>query len=227
MYNFHKALYTYNPIKGICSHDCTYCFMKAMRHRFKQDSTLRLNEKELKANLGKERFIFVESSTDGFALDVPTEWIVKVLDHLYDYPDNEYMLQTKNPARFLEFVGHKFFKDRKEKLVLCTTIESDIDYPDVSTAPVVADRIEAMKLLSTLGFKTMVTVEPIIDFTDAVTFAEILATINPIQVNLGANTSKAVKLTEPNKAKILALIVELETLGITVHKKDNLSRLLR
>lgn len=58
---------TYNPIKGKCYYGCQYCFMIAMRLRFGQDSTLRLDEKELKESLGSGNFIFVGSSTDEFA----------------------------------------------------------------------------------------------------------------------------------------------------------------
>lgn len=201
MYKFNSELYTYNPIKGACSHDCSYCFMKTMRHRFKQDPTLRLDQKELKANLGKGRFIFARSSTDVFAPDVPREWITAGLNHLYNYPDNEYMLQSKNPARFLEFVGHKFFKDRKDSLVLCSTIESNIDHPGVSKVPDIAERVAAMKQLYALGFRTMITIEPIMDFTDVATFADLLASIHPVQVNFGANTSKTVKLINRPKSR--------------------------
>ena len=113
------------------------------------------------------------------------------------------------------------------KLILCTTIESDIDYPDVSVAPIISERVETMKHLADLGFKTMVTVEPIMDFTDVVAFAELLESIHPGQVNFGANTSKTVKLKEPTKVKILALIAELESRGITIPRKSNLDRLTK
>lgn len=227
MYKFISELYTYNPIKGACSHKCNYCFMIAMRHRFKQDPTLRLDQKELTRSLGKNRFVFVGSSTDDFAADVPRDWIDQVLNHLYDYPDNEYMLQSKNPVRFLEFVNHKFFKDRKDKLILCTTIESDIDYPDVSAAPLVTERVAAMKHLHELGFKTMVTIEPIMKFSDVGAFAAMLESFHPIQVNFGANTSKKVKLIEPTRFHILSLITQLRGRGIRVHCKSDLDRLVK
>lgn len=137
------------------------------------------------------------------------------------------MLQTKNPARFLEFIDHKFFQERKDKFVLCTTIESDIDYPGVSKAPAIAERVKAMQELSAHGLRLMVTVEPILDFSDAAKFSELLASFNPIQVNIGANTSRGVKLNEPNKTKILNLIQELDGVGIAVHQKTNLGRLLK
>lgn len=227
MYKFHKKLCTYNPIKGTCLHDCNYCFMKNMRRRFNHDPTLRLDAKELSCGLGSGKFVFVGSSTDDFAENVPSEWIDAVLNHLQDYSDNEYMLQTKNPARFLDFIDHKFFKERKDKLVLCTTIESDIDHQGVSKAPTIAERVKAMQELSALGFRLMVTVEPIMDFTEAAKFTELLASFNPIQVNIGANTSRGVKLMEPSKAKILNLIQELEGASIAVHQKSNLGRLLK
>lgn len=227
MYQFHSELYTYNPLKGKCSHDCSYCFMKSMRARFKQNATLRLDPQELNAKLGKNRFIFIGSSTDVFASDVPHEFITAIFDHAYDFPDNEYMLQSKNPARFLEFSAHKLFDERKAKLVLCTTIESNIDYPDISSAPVIAERVEVMRKLFGMGYKTMVTVEPIMKFTDAAVFANMLASVVPIQVNIGANSSRAVKLPEPTKAEVNALISELKARGITVHLKDNLDRLLK
>lgn len=227
MYNFKSETYTYNPVKGACLHECIYCFMLGMRWRFHQDPTLRLDQKELKTKLGENRFVFVGSSTDMFADDVPAEWITSVLDHLYEYQGNEYMLQSKNPARFLEFANHKLYADLKDKLIFCTTMESDIDHKDVSTAPLIAERAAAMQKISSLGFKTMITVEPIMKFSDPSVFADLLSSGHPIQVNIGANTSRQVKLIEPTKDEVLSLIKELENRNITVHQKSNLDRLLK
>ena len=227
MYNFRKELYTYNPIKGDCIHLCDYCYMKAIMRRYHLESNLRLDQKELKAKMGKNRFVFLGSSTDMFAADVPSEWIVAVLDHLYDYPENEYMFQSKNPARFLEFVGHKLFTGLKERVIFCTTMESDIDHEGVSKAPMIAARAATMQKISSMGFKTMITVEPVMMFSDAPKFADLLASVNPVQVNIGANTNRQVMLIEPNKAEILSLIKELEARNITVHQKSNLERLLK
>lgn len=52
----------------MCEHSCAYCFMK--RNRLLPP--LRL---ELKVNLGEGNFIFVGSSTDEWAANVPSEWI--------------------------------------------------------------------------------------------------------------------------------------------------------
>jgi len=68
--------HTWNPIKGKCPHDCSYCYMK----RFPQGE-LRLDEKALKDNLGEGNFIFVGSSCDMWSNDIPSLWIKKVLEH--------------------------------------------------------------------------------------------------------------------------------------------------
>ena len=78
-----------------------------------------------------------------------------------------------------------------------------------------------------MGFKTMITVEPVMKFSNAAHFADLLASFNPIQVNIGANTNRQFKLIEPDKTEILSLIKELEERNITVHQKSNLERLLK
>lgn len=75
MYAF--VSHTYNPMKGECEHSCAYCFMR----RKLLLPPLRLELKELKVNLGEGNFIFVGSSTDEWATNVPSEWIEQVLDY--------------------------------------------------------------------------------------------------------------------------------------------------
>lgn len=218
---------TYNPIRHPeCSHKCSYCYMKGITRRFGKNTTMQLSQKELNTRLGSDKAIFVGSSTDMFAADVPKDWITKALDHLYAFPGNRYLLQTKNPARFMEFVNHPLFTDCRDSVVFCTTIESDLDYPDVSKAPSIGERIVAMQEIAALGFLTMVTAEPIMKFTDADSFASLIASVNPCQVNIGANTSRSVKLSEPSKVEVEALITALQSLGMNVHQKSNLSRLM-
>lgn len=225
MYSFVDK--TWNPIKGECEHDCSYCFMKNMRRRFHQNPNLRLAAKELKTDLGCALYVFVGSSTDVFASNVPSEWIEAVLNHVEESNDNNtYQFQSKNPKRFLDFLNHDLFK-KPNIVVFTTTVESDIDYPEVSKAPPMAERIGAMKVLSQKGFKTSITIEPIMKFSDAAAFAEQLASINPIQVNIGANTARGVSLPEPTKDEVEALIKELTIRGVSIHQKSNLARLLK
>ena len=77
--------HTWNPIRGKCPHECVYCYM----NRFPQGE-LRF-EKCLQDNLGEGNTIFVGSSTDMWANEVPTEWIEKVLH--YCSQKNQFLFQ--------------------------------------------------------------------------------------------------------------------------------------
>lgn len=222
MYDF--VTHTANPIKGLCPHECSYCYMKDIFKRYGHDTTLRLDPNELKINYGSGKFIFLGTSTDMFAQPVESAWIKQVLDHCAKY-DCKYLLQTKNPARFFEFLNHPLMQD-KNKVVLATTIETNRDVSTISLAPSIDDRVNVMAQLSKQGYAVMVTMEPIMDFDhDAV--INILKTIQAVQVNIGANTNRTVKLPEPDKNKLNLLIDELRTFVPVVKLKTNLDRLLK
>lgn len=88
------------------------------------------------------------------------------------------------------------------------------------------ERVAAMQELSRMGFQTMVTVEPMMAFSSPQNFAELIASCNPMQVNIGVNTSRTVKLQEPTKNKFQALMAELNKRNINVHLKKNIERML-
>lgn len=222
MYDF--VTHTANPIKGLCPHECSYCYMKDIFKRYGHDTTLRLDPNELKINYGSGKFIFLGTSTDMFAQPVESAWIRQVLDHCAQF-DCKYLLQTKNPARFFEFVQHPLLQD-KNKVVLATTIESNRDVSGISKAASIEERVKAMADLSQLKFSVMITMEPIMDF-DHDDVINIMQTINPLQVNIGANTNRTVKLPEPDKNKLNLLIDELRTFVPVVKLKPNLDRLLK
>ena len=96
---------TWNPIKGVCSHGCSYCFMRKWGHL----KPARLEDSEFKTDLGKGNFIFVGSSTDDWAAAIPDDWIQKTLDYC-DKFENQYLFQSKNPSRILEFCDHPVFR---------------------------------------------------------------------------------------------------------------------
>jgi len=199
--------YTYNAIKGRCPFNCDYCFMK----RFKLNEP-RLDEKELKTDLGNGNFIFVGSSIDMFADAIPSEWIESTLGHCRRY-DNKYLFQSKNPMSFRKW---QFPKDT----VLGTTIETNRNY-NISRAPHPHDRI--IGLLNPPDFPKMVTIEPIMDF-DAEILVPWINNLLPAWVVIGAD-SKGHNLPEPPASKIKTLIGALERFT-TVKLKRNLNRLL-
>ncbi|MCK4815437.1 hypothetical protein KA005_06680 [bacterium] len=201
--------HTWNAIKGRCPHDCSYCYMK----RWNNLKPVRLDGKELKTDLGNGNFIFVGSSCDMWAEAIPTEWIIKTLEHFNKF-DNHYLFQSKNPARFNKYQLPK-------NSVICTTIETNRWYPKImNNSPYPIDRSKEMTGLS---IETYLTIEPIIDF-DIMQLVELIKQCKPKQVNIGADSGNN-NLPEPGPGKLLDLINELESFT-TVKKKKNLKRLL-
>lgn len=198
--------HTWNPIKGKCPHDCSYCYMK----RFPQKE-LHFDEKELLTDLGKGNTIFVGSSCDIFADEIPHEWIQKSMIHCFNF-DNTYLFQTKNLYKLNQYC-------LPEKRIVGTTIESNRDYHVSKAVPPEA----RYKWLRALFCKKMVSIEPIMDF-DVDVLSNWIIEIKPDFVSIGAD-SKGHNLPEPNSEKILTFIDELKQ--FTEAKiKDNLKRLL-
>lgn len=215
MYDF--VTHTWNTIKGKCYHDCSYCYMK----RFGTLKELRFDEKELKTDLGKGNFIFVGSSNDIFAKDIIPYWIEKTLYHCQQF-DNKYLFQTKNPDRLLDFIDACAITD---KSVLCTTIETNRDYPEIKrNSPDVFMRAIAMNQISQKIIKTYVTIEPIMDF-DLDIMIQLIRVCNPVQVNIGADSGNN-NLPEPSWEKVQLLITELRKFTV-ISRKKNLDRLVR
>lgn len=211
--------HTWNPIKGQCEHECTYCYMK----RFKL-KPVRLDKRNLRTNLGHKNFIFVGSSTDMWARKVQGVWIGDVLTQCEDYWNNQYLFQSKDPARFVDL--EPILRPLKGRCVLGTTIESNIEYHDnieISKAPKMIRRAWALNSMEAFGYETMVTIEPILKF-DINDLVEIIKIAMPKWVNIGAD-SKGHGLPEPTWAEIEELVVQLEKFT-TIREKHNLGRIL-
>jgi DNA repair photolyase len=196
---------TWNPIKGECPHKCAYCYMKAKG----KQGTLRIDNSEFLKRLGKGNYIFIGSSTDVFADIIPSYWITAILNFCNYYNDpekpNTFLLQSKNPKRFLEFTNHPLMKHVK----FCTTIETNRFYPDImNNAPRIEEREEAMERIAEQGFSTMVTAEPLMDF-DIEDMISIIKRCNPEQVNIGKESIRKVPLPEPSPEKVRDLIASL------------------
>ena len=214
MYSF--ITHTWNTIKGECPHGCSYCYMK----RWGKQPPLHFDEKELKTDLGKGNFIFVGSSCDMFAENIPFDYVHKTLEHCKKYTENEYLLQTKNTDKLAMFV-----QMLNEYFSLCTTLETNRIYKEImNNSPSIIDRVLSFARIP--AERKYITVEPIMDF-DLPEFIEMIQHCKPVQVSIGADSShKRNKLPEPPKEKILALIEELEKFTSVVQKK-NLRRLLK
>lgn len=210
MYEF--ITHTWNPIKGRCYHDCTYCYMKSI---VPNPQPIHLDETELKGIFQRDQFIFIGSSTDDFASDVPSEWIEKILDfcvnataHQNEDKQTRFLIQTKNPDRILEFTDHPLFQS--QRVVVCTTLETNRHYPEImNNAPTPQKRAEAMAKIAERGIKTFVTIEPIMDF-DIDEFVALVRMCKPEQVNIGAESKHLVQVPQPsNGNKLISLILQL------------------
>lgn len=209
MYEF--VTHMWAPIRGKCSHDCSYCYMK----KWDEQPPLRLDEKDLKTHLGVDNFIFVCHTCDMFAKDVPDEWIHRVLSRCNCFK-NKYLFQSKNAHRFIDYVD--WFPTLS---LIGTTIETNRDIVK-SNAPPVQKRAAALQIVSRYHWPTMVTIEPIFDF-DLEPMLDLIITARPEWVNIGAD-SKCHDLPEPSKEKVEELIKALRE-TTTVKLKGNLKRI--
>ena len=176
---------------------------------------IRFDPKELEVNLGEGNFIFVGSGTDAWAFDIPSDWITRFLDYCNLF-NNNYLFQSKDPSRFLEFISHPVMK----KSVLCTTIETNVFYPDiVRNAPGTRKRAKAMQKLASLGMRTYVTCEPLIKF-DLPEMVELVSMCSPVQVNIGRNSRQDITLPEPTRNEVQALITGLQKFTRVVVKSN-------
>ncbi len=203
--------HTWNVIKGKCPHDCNYCYMKQY-----PQSDLRFDSEEFKTDLGTGNTIFVGSSCDMFAADIHYSWIAPILDQCRDFNNNNYLYQTKHPFRFFDFLDDLLFPS---KIILCSTIESDIIHKQISKAPDVITRYLAMKKLTT---RKIISIEPIMDFNTSV-LIKWMKEIDPEFVSIGAD-SKGHNLPEPSSKKIHELFIALSEFT-EVKLKSNLKRL--
>ena len=179
------------------------------------DKTLRIIEDSFTTKFSEGERIFVGSSIDIFAEEIPAEWIRRVLDFCSKAPKTAFLFQTKNPGRFKHFKIEKNF-------MIAATIETNIYSRKImGEAPAPALRAVAMEDLEA---KTkMISIEPIMKFDEDIMMAWIMETM-PIIVSVGAD-SKGHGLPEPTAEEVESLIARIEAAGIEVVRKDNLTRI--
>ena len=226
--NMYPNVKTWNPIDGECPHYCKYCAVKKLFNRKlpgaikKYSGELRLNEKEANRNLGKENTWFICGvGNDLFASGVEFGWIDTIIANCMKYPQNTYMLQTKNTKNMYNYFKGKYIPDN---FTLGTTIETDInslmfkyngcDFP--------FNRVEWLRLIK--HKHKYITIEPIMKFTKF--FLPLIEFVKPELIYIGANSYSKINLPEPTKEEVLQLISELNKVYV-VEQKNNLKRLLK
>ncbi|MCD6484575.1 MAG: DUF5131 family protein [Candidatus Odinarchaeota archaeon] len=210
---------TWNPIGGSCIYNCSYCWARKLASKYriqKYTGTPKLYPKELNKKFVPGEFIFIGDMRDIFSPDVPTEWIFKILDIINKNRQTKFLFLTKNPLRYKQIRSeYGFFPDN---VLLGATIESNLDYPDISNAPLQTERLKAMMEVSFYypDLKLFVSIEPILDFDSS--FARLLGLINPSLIAIGYDNYSC-RLPEPKLEKTMNLIANLKHLGITIEQK--------
>ena len=135
MSNMYENVKAIDPVR-YCSHKCLYCYAK----RWQQPEP-KIIEKELLKIRGKGKIIFVGHLGDMFCQDVPSEIIKRILHHCQKF-DNIYILQTKNPQRFEEFIDIL-----PQNSILLITLETNRNYKSLSRSPSIQERIKVINKL--------------------------------------------------------------------------------
>lgn len=222
--NMYPWAYTWNPVGGRCPHACKGCYVGEKigpwLQRMGNDKYVgepKLIESEFKTKLvvPEGYVVFVESCGDLFAYGIRKHWIREVLDYIGTFPQTTFLLQTKNPERFWDFLIPK-------NCILGTTIETNRDYHDTK-APNPRHRYHVFAIFSKEGYRLMVSIEPIKDF-DVLELVYWISKINPEFVSIGADTGNN-GFPEPSTEKLKQLLDFLERFT-EVRRKQNLKRLL-
>ena len=223
---FHLVHRTWNPITG-CRFLCKYCWARRLvetklknTEKYKEGFKPKLHPGELKRKFKHGELVFVSDMGDMWGPWVPDNWIMKVLDVVRKYPRTTFLFLTKYPRRYVEL------RDELKELsniILGCTIETDdtLKYlqwklQDGWEAPAPDARFRDMLYLRYVGFRTMVSVEPILDFTPF--FPGRIAELEPEFVYVGYDNYNN-RLPEPPLKKTYMLIKTLREHGIVVYEK--------
>jgi hypothetical protein len=191
---------TWNPIR-FCSHNCTYGWC----HRYHLDKEPVIRENQFDKRFGKDDFVFVCDLGDLFCGGMPDNMIDLILHKLTkSQPDAKYLFMTKNPQRY-----YRFITELPKNAYLGCTIESNRDYPLISSAPPQSKRLHTLKTLSELGITTFIAIEPILDF-DLLPFIMVINGIDPWAVAIGYDNYHH-HLPEPSLTKTVNLELSIRT----------------
>ena len=206
---------TWNPVYG-CLHNCRYCWSRRLaetrlKHtkRYRRGFIPSFDEGEMRRKFKPGTVVFVSDMGDIFSPGVKDEWIERVIDHVSEFPETEFLFLTKNPYRYHDF-------DFPKNAILGVTIETNRNglCELVSRAPPPSMRYDAMKELDGRRF---VSIEPVMDF-DPDILGWWVKNIEPEVVYIGYDNYNN-RLPEPPLAKVRELIESLRADGIAVVEK--------
>jgi len=204
----------WNPYCMRCPHGCFYCWAEALKAgklkdaeryvKLREDGQPFMVQKEFRRRFKHGETVFVEDMGDLFAQCVPDAVIWRVFKFIEEHEAVTFLLMTKNPARYVDLYRNGCMP---KNVIYGTTIESDLNYPEISLAPPQSKRLLAIKMMHDLNCRIFISIEPILDFGSE--FVKQLRACGPWAVAVGYD-NYAHKLTEPALAKTEALIRDLE-----------------
>ena len=215
--------HTHNHLAGACPHRCSYCYVASMSRRFPAMHDLysgppRIIEKELSVNYGSGKTIFIENCSDLFADGIPGDMIISVLNHLLEFPNNIYVIQTKNPGRIIDF-----YYGLPVKYLIGTTAETNRNTVELNRAQSPWLRMNSLHEFRIDPCRKFLTIEPIMKF-DLDQFVTGILWAEVGKIYIGAD-SKHHHLPEPTGEEIKTLVDALRGAGQTVILKSNMKRL--
>ncbi len=212
--NMYKlSVCSWQPFVG-CGFNCVYCTksFKAQVKRQKQncqkcyDYIPHEHPERLEQPLPKTgymEFIFVCPFSDISFCE--TEYLQKIVDRIRKEKDKTFLVHSKDPLIF----NTVFWPDN---VILGTTIETDVAYDNLSSAP--TPLIRYSDFLTVEHSRKMVIIEPVVEFNLEILLFWIVQ-IKPVMVWLGYDTNKN-NLPEPPLSEVKRLHWELSKLGIPV-----------
>ena len=211
---------TWNPFTGPCPYECTYCWAKNLINRYKWPKYITaepgIDEKQINKTFKPTDFVFVQDMSD--ASTAHFEAVSRVMLRIETNPDTKFLFLVKNPSCYLEWIKSDETRPPKNT-ILGATIETNDSalINQFSKAPPPNNRLHDLYELTKLGFKTFVSIEPVMNF-DLEQFYRSLYLLDPWAVAIGYDNYHN-NLPEPPLSKVRVLIAKLEMEGIKVYKK--------
>lgn len=223
-----KRMRTWNVLHG-CTFSCSYCNVRSLVEtrlrktpKYADGMAPGFSERELRKPFHPGEWVFL-----GYMGDIacqPEANLLRAIERIRTRPKVNFYMQSKNPQVFVRLI-EKYGRDViPENCWLGTTIETTFRHP-YSKAPAPIARFQAMsELVLKYGRRTMVSIEPVMDFNPAV-FAFWLSVIEPDYIFIGPDNYNN-GLPEPPRAKLREFIELLRDNGHNIIEKSGLGRLL-
>ena len=198
---------TWNPISG-CLHYCRYCWARRLvetklksTRKYREGFKPKFHRHELKRRFKPGDYVFVVDMGDMWGDFIPEEWIRAVLARVSMFPQTTFLMLTKNPERYFDFLDVM-----PRNVVLGATVETNRDdiYQafHISRAPPPSRRMHAMEKLD--WDRKFVSMEPVLEF-DVDVVLNWLGKVQPEVLYVGYD-NYGYRLPEPRLSKVLEFV---------------------